>query len=189
MSAPAAAFTVALVAAAASAVAGCAREGAPPVAPVEVAIADLGDAGATQIPIASAPPLARDRCTARLTPEAINTGSGCTLDERVSKGAGLLVYPCSGTGAVEAVFGEHRFEGSMNAGSMVLNLTTEIDWEDGCHWQTKQRIRGDLHGEGKNAKLAWTYSEGPVTGTGCYGACKASADIGVEELSSSGSGR
>lgn len=186
MRALAAAFTVALAASAAA----CAREGAPPIAPVEVAIAELGDAGATQIPIASTPPSARDRCTARLTAEPINTGDGCTLDERLSKGSGLLVYPCSGTGVVEAVFGEHRFEGSMNNGSMILNLTTEIDWEDGCHWQTKQRIRGDVHGEGKKAKLAWTYSEGPVSGpasgTSCYGACKASADIGIDELSSSG---
>lgn len=186
MSAHAAAFTVVLAAAVATAFAGCAREGAPPVAPVEVAIADLGDAGATQIPIAQAPPLERDRCTARLTAELINTGSGCTLDEQISKGSGLLVYPCSGSGAVEAVFGEHRFEGSMNAGSMILNLTTEIDWEDGCHWQTKQRIRGDLHGEGKKTKLAWSYSEGPVSGTSCYGACKATADIGFEEISGGG---
>jgi hypothetical protein len=175
----ASAFTIVLSAAAAA----CTREGAPPVAPVEVAVADLGDAGVMQIPIAPPSPSTRERCTARLTPATIQTGSGCTLDERLSKGAGLLLYPCSGTGVVEAVFGEHRFDGSMNDGSMILNLTTEIDWEDGCHWQTKQRIRGELHGEGKNAKLAWTYSEGPVSGSGCYGSCKATADIDVEASS------
>jgi hypothetical protein len=180
MRAPAAAFTVALLATAAA----CARKGAPPVAPVEVVVADLGDAGAT-IPVASAPSIAiaRDRCSARLTADTIRTGAGCTLDERLSKEVGVLLYPCSGSGFVEAVFGEHRFDGSMNDGSMVLNLTTEIDGEDGCHWQTKQRIRGDLPGHGKNEKLAWTYSETPTTGSGCYGSCKATADIDVEESS------
>ena len=183
MRALAATFTVALVAAAVA----CGREGAPPLAPVEVAVSDL-DGGASQIAIAlTPPPAARDRCTARLMAETIKTGAGCTLDERLSKGSGLLLYPCSGNGVVEAVFGEHRFEGTMNDGALQLNLTTEIDWEDGCHWQTKQRIRGALaRDEGKSAKLAWTYTEAPVTGTGCYGSCKASTDIAVEAPSPSG---
>ena len=100
-----------------------------------------------------------------------------------------MLFPCSGTGVVEAAFGEHRFDGSMNDGTMVLNLTTEIDWEDGCHWQTKQRIRGELRREGKDAKstkLSWTYSEAPVSGSGCYGACKASTDIVADEITSGG---
>lgn len=173
---------LALAFTAAVAAVGCVREGAPPVAPVEPVNADLGDGGATQIPIAStSPPTARDRCSARLDADTIKTGAGCTLDERLSKGSGLLLYPCSGTGVVEALFGEHRFDGTMNEGALQLGLTTEIDWEDGCHWQTKQRIRGTLQrSEGKNAKLAWTYTEAPVTGTGCYGSCKASTDIDVE---------
>jgi hypothetical protein len=159
----------------------CAREGAPPIAPVEVAIAEL-DGGATVIPIApSPPPSARDRCTARLTANPINTGKGCTLDERISQGRGLLLYPCSGNGAVEAVFGEHHFAGTMNDGTMTLDLTTEIDWEDKCHWQTQQRILGDVRrAAGKKGKLGWTYSEGPVSGINCYGSCEASADIDVE---------
>ena len=157
----------------------CVREGAPPVAPVDVAVAELGDAGvAAQSPVTSAP-AANVRCTARLKPQPIKTGAGCTLDERISKSSGLLMYPCSGNGSVEAVFGEHRFEGSMTDGTLSLDLTTEIDWEDGCHWETKQAIVGELKGDGKSAKLAWSYSEGPVAGTNCYGSCDAKAEIDV----------
>ncbi|HSO32264.1 MAG TPA: hypothetical protein VLT33_07110 [Labilithrix sp.] len=157
----------------------CVREGAPPLAPVDVAVADLGDAGAAQLPITSAPAAGRERCTARLKPGAIKTGAGCTLDERISKNDGLLLYPCSGNGSAEAVFGEHRFEGSMSDGAVSLDLTTEIDWEDGCHWETKQVIHGELR-EGKSAKLAWSYTEGPVSGTSCYGSCEARAGIDVQ---------
>ena len=82
--------------------ASCAREGAPPVAPVEVAIPDLPDSGkASMVPIASAS-RSRDRCSAHLSASAIRTASGCTLDEQISKGEGTLSYPCSGDGAASA---------------------------------------------------------------------------------------
>ena len=174
MRALAAAITVALLTTAAA----CVREGAPPVAPVDVAVADLPDAGAAaQLPVTSAP--SSGRCNARLQPQPIKTGAGCTLDERISQAAGHLSYPCSGNGDAEAVFGEHHFEGTMSNGTLTLDLTTEIDWEDGCHWETKQEIVGELRGEAKNAKLAWSYTEGPVAGTNCYGSCEAKAEIHV----------
>jgi len=154
----------------------CMREGAPPIAPVDVAVTDLADAGvAAQLPITSAP--TNGRCTARLKPQPIKTGAGCTLDERISKATGVLSYPCSGNGNVEAVFAEHHFEGTMSDGTLTLGLTTEIDWEDGCHWETKQAIVGELRGEARTAKLMWSYTEGPVTGTGCFGSCEARAEI------------
>lgn len=159
----------------------CAREGPPPVAPVEVAVADLGDAG-TAPTIIGLPPSssASNRCSGTLEVAPIKTGSGCTLDERVSAGAGILRYPCQGDGTVEAIFKEHRFQGIVSDGKYVLDLATEIDWEDGCHWETKQRIVGEQRREGRATKLVWTYSEAPVSGTGCYGSCKATADITVE---------
>jgi hypothetical protein len=174
------------------ALAACVREGPPPVAAVEVAIGDLPEGG-TSAPLAAPPPARADhRCTARLHALPIKTGSGCTLDERISRGTGTLVYPCAGDGPVEAVFGEHRFEGSINGGAMVLALTTELDWEDGCHWETRQGLRSswrrdrDRDRDADEAptsrpKLAWTYTERPVIGTGCYGSCKATADIEVFE--------
>lgn len=157
----------------------CVREGAPPVAPVDVAVADLGDAGMAALMPTPSAPAADGRCTARLKPQPIKTGAGCTLDERISKGTGLLTYPCAGNGNVEAVFGEHHFEGAMSDGTLSLDLTTEIDWEDGCHWETRQAIVGELKSDGKSAKLAWSYTEGPVAGTNCYGSCEAKADIDV----------
>ena len=180
MRALAVALTVTLVPAALA----CVRDGAPPVAPVVVEVARMGDAGLTPIPLAPAPPLAtRERCSARLTAGAIKTGAGCTLDERLSGGEGLLLFPCSGTGAVEAVFGEHRFQGRLTETTVTLALTTELDWEDGCHWETKQAIRGELKRErGTHPKLVWTYSEAPVTGTSCFGSCRATADIDADDL-------
>ena len=157
----------------------CLREGAPPIAPVDVSVADVGDGGAAALSASNAPGASKDRCTAKLAAKPIDTGAGCTLDERISKGPGMLQFPCAGTGPAVAVFGamnEHRFEGAMNDGKITVDLTTELDWEDGCHWKTQQHIRGELHA----GNLAWTYTEAPISGSGCYGSCKASAEIEVE---------
>jgi len=161
----------------------CNREGAPPNAPVETTM-DTTDGGPpAALFISAPPPPGRERCTARLSAATIKTGAGCTLDERISKGAGMLLYPCSGEGSVEAVFGEHRFEGKLSDGALVLTLTTELDWEDNCHWETKQTLRGEWKGGAKKQKLSWTYSERPVTGSSCFGQCTARADVEVDELS------
>ena len=172
-----------LVALLASAAVACVREGAPPVAPVEAA--DIGDAGPTSALVIAPPPAApREQCSARLRAATIKTNPGCTLDERISHGNGTLLYPCAGEGTVEAQFGEHRFVGKLSDGVLSLALTTELDWEDGCHWETKQAIRGTLSRDGKQSpKLGWSYTERPVNGTGCYGSCVAKADIEVDELS------
>lgn len=160
----------------------CVREGPTVVAPVEVTIGS-GDAGAP-LYVSAPPPVPRDRCTARLRVAPIKTKEGCTLDERISQGNGMLLFPCAGDGPVEAIFGEHRFQGRVTAGALSLALNTEIDWQDGCHWETKQLIRGELKRDAaKQSKLVWSYSEAPVTGTGCFGSCRATADIEPDELS------
>jgi hypothetical protein len=175
------ALSLALLAAIAVAGTACIREGAAVVAPVEVTIAD-GGAGFPLV-VTAPPPVPRDRCSARLHAATIKTKDGCTLDERISHGTGTLLYPCSGDGPVEAVFGEHRFQGRLTESTVALALSTELDWEDGCHWETKQSIRGELKREaGKRPKLVWTYSEAPVTGTSCFGSCRATADIDADEL-------
>ena len=163
----------------------CVREGPTVIAPVDVTI-DSADASAPLVVNAPPPQPSRTGCTARLRASPIKTKDGCTLDERISQGSGTLLYPCSGDGPVEAVFGEHRFQGTLTASVLSLALTTEIDWEDNCHWETKQQIRGELKREreaGKHLKLQWTYSEAPVTGTGCFGSCRATADLEADELS------
>ena len=127
----------------------CARAGAPPLAPVEVAVAVLPDAAPPPGGASSMTSRAANLCSAALAVAPIETGNGCTLDERVSAGPGVLRYPCKGDGAVEAVFTDHRFLGAVTDGNYLLDLTTEIDWADGCHWETKQRIAGDWSGEGQ----------------------------------------
>lgn len=159
--------------------AACVRGGMQPVGPVEIAIGEVGDGGVAPAVVA-APPSSNNRCSATLEVGGIDTGSGCTLDERVSGGSGLLHYPCQGDGAVDAVFRDHRFQGVVTDGKVALDLTTEIDWEDGCHWETKQRIAGEWRRDARTLKLVWTYSEAPVSGTKCYGSCKASADITID---------
>jgi hypothetical protein len=167
----------------------CVREGVAVVAPVDVTI-DNGDGGAAMplVIAASPPPLERDRCTAVLRAATIKTNPGCTLDERLSHGNGTLLYPCAADGPVEAIFGEHHFNGTVTGAAVALALGTELDWEDGCHWETKQVILGSFPRAGSGAgagaakkrpKLVWSYSEAPVTGTSCYGSCTATADIEV----------
>lgn len=161
--------------------AACVREGPPVVAPVD--IAEVGDAGpAATLTIAAPPPRRDHQCTARLRASTIKTPEGCSLDEQISKGNGLLVFPCSGNGELEAVFGEHHFRGTLAGDTLHLKLTTELDVDDGCRWETQQSIRGEWRREGKHPKLVWTYDEHPLQGTKCFQACKARADIDVDEL-------
>lgn len=158
-----------------SGVGACTRAAPPPSAPVEIAIPPLGDAGAVA-PVAAAPPDA-SRCTAKLRAGKIRTGPTCVLDEQISKGDGLLLYPCAGgSGPVEARFGEHRFQGTLENGNLSLSLDTELDWDDGCHWKTEQAIVGAL----ADKRLTWTYGEHPVSGTKCFGSCQANAPITIE---------
>jgi hypothetical protein len=177
------AIVACFVAVASTSTVACMRQGAVVVAPVEVT-GDT-DGGLPLFVTAPPPALPRDRCTARLRASTIKTKEGCTLDERLSHGNGTLLYPCNGDGPVEAVFGEHRFQGRITDAAVALALTTELDWEDGCHWETKQAIRGEWKRAepAKRPKLSWSYSEAPVSGTGCLGSCRATADIDIDDLS------
>ncbi|MBX3190812.1 MAG: hypothetical protein KF819_27690 [Labilithrix sp.] len=160
--------------------AACAPQGAPPIAPVEVTVAAADAGSIVSSPLAAPPPRESDRrCSARVRASTIKTPSNCQLDERLSRGPGTLTFPCAGDGEAEIVFGEHRFEGTIASGLLELALTTELDWDDGCHWETRQGIRGALR-DGRRVKLTWSYAEQPVSGTRCAGACKAQADIDVE---------
>jgi hypothetical protein len=149
--------------------AACTRAAPPAASPVEISIPPLGDAGSSASTAAEVTRLTE--CRARLRAERIRTGASCILDEQVSQGPGLLLYPCSGDGPASATFGEHRFEGVMSAGRAALELTTELDWDDGCHWETKQALLGDI------TSLTWSYSERAVSGTKCFGACTATATV------------
>lgn len=159
------------------ALAACSTVGAPPVVPVEVVAIAKVDGGASTLASAVRPsPEEKNRCDARVTLSGrIRTGATCQLDEQISHGPGRLHHPCTGDGPVELEVGSHRFTGSLLQGRLALDLVTELDWDDSCHWETRQTVTGMLRGN----TLRWNYTEKPVRGQGCFAACTASADLVV----------
>lgn len=165
----------------ASSTAACAgSRGASAQTPVELEIAPIAsmpDGG-----IVTTGEKASGRCSLRLVAGRITKSSpGCYLDEHISEGPGLLHYPCGGDGPVEADFGEHRYTGRVAGGEMELELSTELDWEDGCRWGTHAVITGTLvsNGEPTLKKLSWQYKDRVITGNDCSGVCTARTSIEV----------
>jgi hypothetical protein len=164
-----------------AAVAACAGPRGPFVqAPVELVVgpvASAPEAGAAadgQKPSSGA-------CSLRLVAARIEKSSpGCFLDEHVSEGPGVLRYPCTGDGPAEAEFGDHRYTGRVVRGRIELELTTELDWEDGCRWGTRAVISGPLVPNGE--PVSWRYRDHVIRGSGCSGVCTASALLQVSRL-------
>lgn len=149
-------------------------------APVDIAVAPIASARAGAIAIGPEAPSAS--CVLRLLPAPIEKSSpGCFLDERLSKGPGTLHYPCSGTGAAEARFGDQTYAGRVDRGHLTLELATELDWEDGCRWGTRAELSGTVLRDGKPApaKLAWKYADRILQGDDCSGTCTAHTTVAV----------
>jgi hypothetical protein len=164
-------------------VAACAGRGRAVEAPVELAIAPIGSAPNGGIVTNGERSSGDGRCSVQVLPARIEKSSpGCYLDEHISKGIGLLYYPCSGDGPAEAEFGSQRYTGRLSGGEVELELASELDWEDGCRWGTKAVITGTLvssKGEPVLRPLAWRYRDHVVTGTSCSGVCTAKATLQV----------
>jgi hypothetical protein len=161
-------------------VASCSNRGtSPPAAPVDVNIADIGDASAplTVVPAAKRPPQAR--CTAQLSVvgELVRAPT-CNVDAELAAGApGTLAYPCGGEGTAEARFGKERLSGTISGGYLRLEIKTNPDWHDGCGWESRQLVEGQL----RDRRLAWTYDESLLENRGnCYSPCGATATIEIE---------
>ena len=159
----------------------CTGVAPPPAAPVELVIPPMS--------AASAPPLHVERvgkedkrCSVGLSVGRVQMSSPtCYLDQHVENG-GLLHYPCSGEGPVEAVFDKLR--GQLHGGEVELEARSEIDWDgDGCRWGTIGTIRGTLLAGGQLAKqkLQWTYADRVINGTNCSGVCRATTSFDVHE--------
>lgn len=157
------------------ALAACSTVGAPPNVPVEsVNVATLDASAGPVAPPSRTAAEDRSRCDMRIALSGrIRTGASCQLDEQISKSPGRLRYPCNGDGPVDLDVGSHRYTGSLVGGKVQLELTTELDWDDGCHWETHQTVTGALRG----STLRWTYSEKPVRGQSCFASCTATADM------------
>ncbi len=172
---------LALVAVSALVLMACAgARGTPVQAPVELQIAPIGTLVDGGIVTTGEP--ASGRCSLRLVAGRIQKSSpGCYLDEHISQAPGVLFYPCNGEGPAEAEFGEQRYAGRVHGGAVEVELTTELDWEDGCHWGTRAVIVGTVvsNGEPTLGKLSWLYQDHVMTGTDCSGVCTAKTSIDV----------
>jgi hypothetical protein len=158
-------------------------------APVDVTIAPVGISPATSI--TSTGELSGDSCSLRLVVSRIEkSASGCYLDEHVSEGPGVLRYACNGDGDAEADFGQDHYTGKIHAGNVHLELSTELDWEDGCRWGTQASITGIVVLGQKPVlkKLAWSYLDRIITGADCSGTCTAKASIEVTSSKSAARG-
>jgi hypothetical protein len=162
-------------------VAACtARGSGPPAAPVDVTVADVGDAAAPVI----APPKQRQpnaRCTAHLTANKLDKAPSCNVDTKIAEAAGTLTWPCGGDGKADAVFGEQHFTGTVRGGYLRLEIKTNPDWGDGCKWESRQLIEGYL----REKQIPWKYDETLLEETtpNCYSPCDAKTmlDVDVEE--------
>lgn len=116
-------------------------------------------------------------CTAELEVHSVTVRRGCTIDERVTQAPGRLEMPCRGAGPPRATFGTSVFEGAVTAsGEIDVGIETGFDFTDGCHWRTKQRIRGRVG----DSSWSYEYREEPDAGQrGCAAACIASAEVRV----------
>ena len=153
---------------------GCAETASAPI----VAVEPLGTT--TPIAVAATTPAGKpksDRCTAKLTAGHIRAKASCFLDEQISHGAGRLLYPCSGNGPADATFGEHVYTGSMMGGVMTLTMSSELDYTDGCHWTSQQRITGNP----AERELGWSYRESATGPNACLEPCTATADLTIRE--------
>jgi hypothetical protein len=163
-----------------------------PQTPVELQIgkiSELQEAGAPSGDRGDA------RCSVKLVASRIEKSSpGCFLDEHISEGPGILRYSCGGDGPAEAEFGDHRYTGNINRGEVLVELATELDWEDGCRWGTLAAISGRVMAGGSNGsggsnntnngkptltRLNWNYLDRVITGADCSGVCTARTSFAV----------
>ncbi|MFO0652005.1 MAG: hypothetical protein U0326_37645 [Polyangiales bacterium] len=138
-------------------------------------------ATATSAPVAysAPPPVVAAGCSATIAVAPVHTRAGCEIDERVSAQSTTVTFPCGG-GPAQATFSDAAFGGSVTAeGAVELSLRTTFDFRDGCHWETKQEIRGVL----ASGALEYTYVERPLPGQQrCARGCEAAASVRVENL-------
>jgi hypothetical protein len=149
-------------------------------APVELTITPIGSAK-----LSAALPLEQPSGTCTLTLKAARiekSAPGCYLDEHISHEPGLLKYPCGGDGPAEADFGTQHYKGKVDVGELQLELTTELDWNDGCRWGTAATISGsitDKAGTPTLKKLVWRYQDHVISGRDCSGVCDAHTSFDV----------
>lgn len=150
----------------------------PPSAPVDLKVELVVGKSIEPLPVARS-------STAYLRAERISKStSTCFLDEQVSHAIGTLTFPCEGDGAAEATFADHRYVGRLEGNRLVVSLDTELDWSDGCRWQTHHVIRGTITRTSSgiaDAVVGWRYSDSPLARgkDECSGSCTANTRIAL----------
>ena len=116
-----------------------------------------------------------EMCSRQLAVYALDKAEGCVVEEQVTAEPGLLDYPCGG-GPAEARFRDAVFRGEVRNGELQLRREREFRYEDGCRWQSIERIAGSLGG----GRLRYSYDDAPLPDQrGCADPCGASALVSV----------
>lgn len=116
-------------------------------------------------------------CTRRVEVRQTEGAAGCWIDERVTRSAGLLRYPCEGDGPATVAFGRDVFTGHLRAGSVTVILRTRFPFQDGCNWESTQTLQGHID----SGVLGYRYREAPRPGQrNCLRGCTAT---GTAQLS------
>jgi hypothetical protein len=109
--------------------------------------------------------------------KARSADPSCVLNEHASGTRGTLTLPCGDAdGPAAAEFATTRFQGEVKHGILEIVVDEEYEWQDGCRWRATQRIRGTTD----HPRWLYKYSEEPVRGTQCLGACTALSFVHVE---------
>jgi hypothetical protein len=96
----------------------------------------------------------------------------CTVDAPFQVGdTGDLTFACD-KGPAKLVFAKGEFTGTSDMCVLHLTRTTQFPFQDGCTWQSDQKMDGTL-----GMKLKYTYSEKPISGQFCSMPCTVDADL------------
>jgi hypothetical protein len=105
--------------------------------------------------------------------------ASCYVDVVMHEGdQGFLNFACNGDPSIwaNAKFPKGTFEGSTSGTVVDLCTGTTFPWSDGCTWASAQRITGDV----TSGTLSFTYTEQPISGSGCEPPCSASGPVYVQ---------
>lgn len=107
--------------------------------------------------------------TVRVGPIALSS-STCVVDLRVRTGDVGRIMRCPSGAAV--VFDRVTYGGTYDGARLDACVTTRFPFDDGCMWQSTQRLHG------RRDDLRIEYAEHPISGHGCEtSACTATATL------------
>jgi len=134
--------------------------GRPPAVPATRVVVVVPAPMASDGPASSAPPrvptptspatpapAAPATCTLAVDASPTIVPPSCFIDDRMGGKRGTLLYPCDGDGEAKLVLGDMSIPAVVQDGELSATVTTEFDWQDGCHWRTFQSARGSVAGK------------------------------------------